>query len=119
MGGEGRLNWKDGNTHRKKGMRQVSSTPSRNLRPAMIKLGHKIGSEYCDVPRRERISRAIPAMIVGSGVLPADGHPSLVWGSIIGTDWKLYNFDCGISVLLLEKLAYKAHEFADVEVALS
>ena len=62
---------------------------------------------------------AVHAMVVDFGVLfSAGGHLPLVLGSIVGADWKVCNFDCGIGVLL-EKLAYTAHDFTDVRVVLS
>ena len=59
-------------------------------------------------------------MVVRLSVLvPANGHLPLVLGSIVGADQNVCDLDRRTGVYLLQKFVYTAHDFADVEVALS
>ena len=56
----------------------------------------------------------IRAMAVGFDALaPVDGHLPLMFGSIVGADRKVRDFDRGIEALVFEKCAYMGHDFAD------
>jgi hypothetical protein len=112
--------------YRKNGVRQAPSTPSRNLYPAMIQLGRRIESEYTRRTMTPRDGNAytegVSTISVGTGVLvPVSRHLPQVLGPILilGADQKVCDFDRGIELRILEKLAHAGHDFADEVVTLS
>ena len=52
-------------------------------------------------------------------IVPASGHLPLMPRFTRGTGKKVYNFDFGIKVCLLEKPAYMTNDFADSSIVLS
>jgi hypothetical protein len=101
-------------------------TPSGNLYPTIIQLGRRTESECTRRTMRSRdwnvYTEDISAIAVGPGVLvPVNGHLPQVLGSILmlGADQKVCDFDCGVELRILEKLAHMGHNFANEVVALS
>jgi len=104
---------------------------SRNLYPATIQLGRRIGSEWT---RRtgKTYTEDIPAMHIPFGVrtprafgYPAEGHRPIILELLFappllgpfGADEKVRNFDCGSEVLVVEEFMDVGHNSLDVGVA--
>ena len=59
----------------------------------------------------------ISTMVMHLNVLvPADGHPPLILGSIVGADYYVCDLDRRTGAYLLQKFAYTVHDFANVDV---